>query len=176
MGTEDNSWPSARFEVATVDSERLWGEVRQELLCGKSLPKIARERGYPVLRFCQWVGEDEGRARQFEALLPVFAQVYISETVEIADAERRHEEDVGGGGYDPVARDALRVKTRFTAAEKLVPGRWGKQLNVNASVAMEVQVVNYADVVQVVPGVVPAAEVVEIADAELIEQDEHGLI
>lgn len=143
--TEDNSWPSARFADALAEPDRLWGEVKQELLAGKALPKIGRERGFPVLRFCAWVSEDEGRAKEFEAMLPVLAQVYIAETVSIADGEAGRAE-VGDGerGYDPVARDALRVKTRFTAAEKLDPGRWSKQLNVNAAVALQVAVVNYA--------------------------------
>ena len=161
--TEDNSWPVERFRVALLDECRLWSEVKQELLSGKGLPKIARERGYPVLRFCAWVGEDEGRAKEFEAMLPVLAQVYISETVAIADGEAaRAQGDDGERGYDPVARDALRVKTRFTAAEKLDPGRWSKQLNVNAAVAVAVQVVNYA-----IAQAEPVA--IEAEDAEVVE-------
>lgn len=168
--TEDNSWPVERFRVALLDECRLWSEVKQELLSGKGLPKIARERGYPVLRFCAWVGEDEGRAKEFEAMLPVLAQVYISETVGIADGEME-----GAGireeGYDPVARDALRVKTRFTAAEKLNPGRWSKQLNVNAAVQVAVQVVNYAagyDQISGEANTITQASAAEVEDAEVV--------
>lgn len=162
--TEDNSYPTKRFADALERPEVLWAEVKQELLSGKGLPKIARERGYPVLRFCAWVAEDEGRAKEFEAMLPVLAQVYISETVGIADGEIEAG-SVREDGYDPVARDALRVKTRFTAAEKLNPGRWSKQLNVNAAVAVAVQVVNYA-IAQAEP-VVLEAEDAEVVGAEI---------
>lgn len=168
--TEDNSWPVERFRVALLDECRLWSEVKQELLSGKGLPKIARERGYPVLRFCAWVAEDEGRAKEFEAMLPVLAQVYISETVGIADGEIEAG-SVREDGYDPVARDALRVKTRFTAAEKLNPGRWSKQLNVNAAVQVAVQVVNYAagyDQISGEANTITQASAAEVEDAEVV--------
>ena len=149
--TEDNSWPSARFGVALEDEARLWDEVRQELLSGKTLRVIGRERGYPVTRFCQWVGEDAKRREEFEGILKVAALLHVSEVVEIADAQREVERE-DGSKYDPnIARDTLRVKTRLQAAEKLDPGRWAPRTQVQTDMSITVRVVRGVTDLPVLP-------------------------
>lgn len=142
MSTEDNSYPTKRFADALVDAEALWAEVKQELLTGKSLPKIGRERGYPVLRFCAWVVEDAGRAAEFNALLLMAAHVHVSEAVEIADTvqigtKTKTKTDAEGGETvevleaDMIEHRRLQIDTRLRVAEKLDPGRWASKVQVS---------------------------------------------
>lgn len=138
--TEDNSYPTKRFADALEQPEALWAEVKQELLTGKSLPKIGRERGYPVLRFCAWVVEDVGRAAEFNALLLMAAHVHVAEAVEIADSvqmgvKTKTKETVDGTFVETLEADMiehrrLQIDTRLRVAEKIDPARWASKVRV----------------------------------------------
>lgn len=124
----DGLWPVARWEGALAEPVRLWEEVAQEVLEGKSLRRIARERGYPVLVFRAWVAESAERAGEYERLLRVRADELVAEALEIADAQKEAER-AGGGTYDPeVPRDKLRVDTRLKLASKWDRERYGDQV------------------------------------------------
>lgn len=197
MATEDGSWPSARFEGALADPGKLWDEVRQELLSGKGLSRIGRDRGFPVLRFCAWVSEDAERAKEYEALMRLTAQVHVSEAVEIADTVQvgtrtKTKVDADGGETvetleaDMIEHRRLQIDTRLRVAEKIDPGRWGARTQIvpmaeggfdGALDGLAAALLDRMRVVSVSKPEIEAedAQVVE-AVRQPIERPEHGLI
>jgi hypothetical protein len=136
----DGSWPGERWEGAIADPDRLWVEVTQEILGGKSLRVIARERGYPVLRFAAWVTEDGARAQEYERLLALRGDELAHEALAIADATENGVETTtyADGSQqvkesDMLGHRKMKIETRLKLAAKWDRERYGDKLDVKHS-------------------------------------------
>lgn len=96
--------------------------VIQRVIDGESLKQIALAWKLPVTRFIKWVSEDDKRLADYENALKVRADELVHEALDIADEQKEAVRE-NGTIYDPdVARDKLRIETRFKAA-----AAWDKQ-------------------------------------------------
>mgnify|MGYP001564765990 CR=1 FL=1 len=103
---------------------------------GETLKEVCKTRGWPYAVVAGWLHGDEQRLGRYDAALQMWVDSLAMETVAISDEQA---EVVGKGGevFDPnVARDALRIKTRQWAAEKLHRARYGQTLKVERGVAL----------------------------------------
>lgn len=133
----DGLWPMARLEAALADPERLWDETAQRLLMGEALPKIARVRGFPVVKFCRWVEEDAGRFEEYGRCLRLAASILAHETIEIADTQEMGEvvTEKGDGSVevkraDMLGHRKLRTEQRQWLASKLDRATFGDSITV----------------------------------------------
>jgi hypothetical protein len=85
--------------------------VIQRVLDGESLRQIATAWDLPVTRFVKWIAEDDKRTAEYENALRVRADELVHEALEAAEI-----------GTDDIARDKLKVETKFRVASF-----WDKQ-------------------------------------------------
>ena len=113
-----------------------WAEIEAtegtlELVCqriaeGEPLRGVAAGWGIPTGQMVAWLLADEGRAQSYYRASEIAAHVAIGEVVGIADT-----------GED-VARDKLRIETRFKLAAAHAKGRYG---SADGASAPKVQIV-----------------------------------
>jgi len=100
----------ARYLERVSDESRLLDEMVQRMCGGdggyEGLPAICAVWDVPYGRVLAWLMADESRYAVYARALEMQAKGLVSETVALAD----------GGGED-VARDKLRVDTRFRLAK-----------------------------------------------------------
>jgi transposase-like protein len=90
--------------------------VAERVAEGETVAGIARAWDVPAGRLMGWVLADGERTRQYEAALRVQAHTRVEEAVGIADAEA-----------GDVARDKLRIETRWKLAAHHAKERYGVQ-------------------------------------------------
>ena len=90
--------------------------VTERVAEGETVAAIARAWDVPAGRLMGWLVADEERTRQYETAQQVHAHMLVEEAVGIADQE--------GGD---VARDKLRIDTRFKLAAHHAKERYGAQ-------------------------------------------------
>ena len=113
-----------------------WAEIEAtegtlELVCqriaeGEPLRGVAAGWGIPTGQMVAWLLADEGRAQSYYRASEIAAHVAMGEVVGIADT-----------GED-VARDKLRIETRFKLAAAHAKGRYG---SADGASAPKVQIV-----------------------------------
>ena len=115
----------------------LAGEVGERTAHGEPLWDIARRFGVTARQMRRWIDADAERRAEYDAGRGVVADELAMDVVRIAD-EQKEAVKANGEKYDPdVPRDALRVKARMWAAEKLDPMAYGRRTqvtNVNVDV------------------------------------------
>lgn len=92
----------------------------------EGLPAICREWDVPYGRVMTWLMADAERYAVYQRALEVQAHALVAETVGIAD-------DTALEGRD-VARDKLRVETRFRVAKHHAAKVYGEKVDVNHNV------------------------------------------
>ena len=90
--------------------------VTERVAEGETVREVARVWDVPAGRLMGWLVADEERTRQYETAQQVHAHMLVEEAVGIADQE--------GGD---VARDKLRIDTRFKLAAHHAKERYGAQ-------------------------------------------------
>ena len=133
----DGLWPMARWEAALADPARLWDEALQRVLEGESLKKFARSRGFPVLRFQEWVTESAERAGQYERALVLRADEIAVEALEISNATEegvivteKADGSVETKREDMLGHRKLKIDTRMKLASKWDRNRYGDSVRV----------------------------------------------
>lgn len=119
----------ARFlEATSVSREtQTMDELSQRMGDGEGLPAICKGWDVPYSRMLSWLMADEKRYAVYERALEVAAHALIAETVAIAD-EQAEVVKRDGSTYDPdVARDKLRVDTRFKKAQFHAREKYGEK-------------------------------------------------
>lgn len=110
--------------------------IFQRVADGESLKPVCKSRGWPYSVVAQWLHADEGRLARYDAALRIWVDSIAMETVAISD-EQAVAVSKQGTEFDPdVPRDALRIKARQWAAEKLHRARYGQTLKVERSVSV----------------------------------------
>ena len=89
----------------------------------EGLPAICREWDVPYGRVMTWLMADAERYAVYQRALEVQAHALVSETVDIADDT-----------VNDVARDKLRVETRFRVAKHHASKVYGEKVDVNHNV------------------------------------------
>lgn len=113
-----------RLQVVTDDPMTM-EIVIQRVIDGESLKAIAKAWQLPPTRFVKWISDDEARLAQYEGALKVRADDLVHEALDIAD-EQKEVVKKDGTTYDPdVARDKLRIETRFKAAAAWDKNKYG---------------------------------------------------
>lgn len=113
-----------RLQVV-IDDPMTMEIVIQRVIDGESLKAIARAWQLPPTRFVKWISDDEARLDQYEGALRVRADGLVHEALDIAD-EQKFAVNKAGVPYDPdVARDKLRIETRFKAAAAWDKNKYG---------------------------------------------------
>lgn len=112
----------------------------------EGLPAICREWDVPYGRVMTWLMADAERYAVYQRALEVQAHALVSETVGISD-----------GTENDVARDKLRVETRFRVAKHHASKVYGEKVDVNHNVVPVFNVVINAGALQV-PQTEQAAE------------------
>lgn len=92
--------------------------LADELSSGRSILSIAKSKGVRACDIKAWLNADQSRANFVSSALELYADDLVAETIGISD-------DDG----DNVARDRLRVDTRWRLAEKLDKARFGNHDN-----------------------------------------------
>lgn len=131
----DGLGPMARWErdCAAPETE---GVLLQRVAEGEPLKAVCRSRGWPYALVAQWLHGDENLLARYDAALRIWVDSIAMETVAISD-EQVEVVTESGQVLDPnVARDALRIKSRQWAAEKLHRARYGQTLKVEKSVSV----------------------------------------
>lgn len=83
----------------------------------EGLPEVCRAMDLPYGRVLRWLMADEGRYKRYLQALEVQAHELVAETVRIAD-----------GVKNDVARDKLRVETRFRLAKHHASKLYGEKV------------------------------------------------
>lgn len=107
--------------------------ISQRVADEGSLALICKSLDVPHGRVLAWLMADAARYAVYLRALEVYAHEKVSETIAIAD-EQKEAVRKDGGTYDPdVARDALRINTRFRAAKHHAPGLYAEKVEVKHS-------------------------------------------
>lgn len=104
-----------------IERDGALDEIVQRMAGGmgecEGLPEICRALDVPYGRVLLWLMADEGRYKRYLQALEVQAHELVAETVRIAD-----------GVKNDVARDKLRVETRFRLAKHHASKLYGEKV------------------------------------------------
>jgi hypothetical protein len=110
--------------------------VLQRVAEGEPLTEICKSRGWPYSQVAMWLHGDEKLLERYDAALRIWVDSLAMETVAISD-EQVEVVTEDGKVLDPnVPRDALRIKTRQWAAERLNRARFGQTLKVERALSV----------------------------------------
>ena len=128
-----NDLPDKREQRARLDrldtEPDILTALAERVANGVPLVDVAHDYGVSLRRLGKWLEDTEHpeRLKELEFARRCYADKLATETVAISD-EQALAYSKQGTPYDPdVARDTLRVSTRFKAAAKLDRARWGEK-------------------------------------------------
>lgn len=126
--------PAYQRSILDLQFTAAFEPIMEAVSGGKSLHTAIRE--YPIAldlgRFNSWVQRDPEREQRYKEALRLQAGVLVSEAIDIADGVNAD----GSPSMNDVARDRIRIETRFKAAAAHDRKTYGesKQIEVNSSI------------------------------------------
>lgn len=166
----DGSWPVERWREALARPET-WDEVLQEVQGGKTLGAIARERGWPRLRFRNHVLMDSELRAQYLAAREMAGDdlaveaLEIARTPEVGETVKLFPDGKKEITYaDMLGHRKLRVDTNLRIAKAWNRGTYGDSVHVEQDLSISVKVQRLTER-EVIEGAVAAAQSEEGATA-----------